>query len=124
MHACATVAKLKQTNTARNDQSEQCKLMADLDLQQHNLAEGLQRRAQWHLSAQQWQEYLETVADLVTLYSNDNQAAHRVAELMSDQGQDIAKWLDLVEYAQHNLVQAIEQAQLFTQKLVTHEQNS
>lgn len=98
--------------------------MADLDLQQHNLAEGLQRRAQWNLSAQRWQEYLETVSDLVTLYSNDNQTAHRVAALMSDQGQDIAKWLDLVEYAQHNLVQAIEQAQLFTQKLVTDEQNS
>jgi hypothetical protein len=96
--------------------------MTDLDLQHQNLAEALQRRARWHLAAQEWQQYLQTISDLVLLYDNDNATAQRVVALMGAQGQDIAQWLNLANYAQQNLVQAIEHAQTVTQKLVQQEQ--
>lgn len=95
--------------------------MSSTELQHQNLAEALQRRAHWHLNAQEWQQYLQTISDLVQLYDNDNATAQRVVALMGAQGQDIAQWLDLANYAQQNLVQAIEHAQTVTQKLVQQE---
>jgi len=97
--------------------------MSDLEQLRHNLAEGLQRRANWHLAAQEWDRYLQTVSDLVTLYEHQNMTAEKVAELMGTQGQDILRWVELANYAQQNLVQAIEQAQTLTQGLVTQEDN-
>jgi len=93
-----------------------------LELARTNLAEGLQRRAQWHLSSQQWDKYLQAVGDLVTLYEHQNMTACRVAALMGEQGQDIAQWVELANYAQQNLVQAIEQAQTLTHQLAEREQ--
>lgn len=95
--------------------------MSDLDLLRHNLAEGLQRRANWHLAAQEWDKYLRTVSDLVTLYEHENMTAEKVGQLMGEQGQDILRWVELANYAQQNLVQAIEQAQTLTQGLVDKE---
>lgn len=92
-----------------------------LELLRHNLAEGLQRRATWHLAAQEWDSYLRTVSDLVTMYEHQNMTAEKVADMMGAQGHDILRWVELANYAQHNLVQAIEQAQTVAQGLVMHE---
>jgi len=92
-----------------------------IDQLRHNLAEGLQRRANWHLAAQEWDSYLQTVSDLVTLYEHQNMTAEKVADMMGEQGQDILRWVELANYAQHNLVQAIEQAQTVAQGLVMQE---
>lgn len=96
--------------------------MSDLDHHTRLLAEALQRRAQWHLTAQEWDEYLRTVADLVTLYEHQNNTAARVAHLFGEQGRDILRWVDLANHAQQNLVQAIEKAQDFAAHLVATEQ--
>ena len=95
--------------------------MSELEQLRQNLAEGLQRRATWHLAAQEWDSYLQTVSDLVTLYEHQNMTAEKVADIMGAQGQDILRWVELANWAQQNLVQAIDQAQTLTQGLVTQE---
>jgi hypothetical protein len=97
--------------------------MSELEQLRNNLAEGLQRRANWHLAAQEWDSYLRTISDLVTLYEHQNMTAEKVAGMMGEQGQDILRWVELANYAQHNLVQAIEHAQTVAQGLVTQENN-
>jgi len=94
----------------------------DLDTLRSHLAEALQRRAHWHLTAQDWENYLRCISDLVTLYEHDNTTATNAAALMGAQGQDIMRWLDLAQYAHSNLVQAIDQAQSVVQKLTADEQ--
>lgn len=97
-------------------------MSSDLDSLRLNLAEALQRRAQWNLAAQNWDNYLRCVSDLVTMYEHDNMTASKAAALMGDQGQDILRWLDLAHYAHSSLVQAIDQAQSVVTQLAGDEQ--
>lgn len=94
----------------------------NLENAHRGLAEGLQRRAHWHLAAQDWENYLLAVSDLVTLYENQNTAADRVAALMGAQGREIQQWLDLAHHAHRQLVQAIDHAQDTLSNLVAAEQ--
>lgn len=98
-------------------------MSSDLDSLRINLAEALQRRAHWNLTAQNWENYLRCISDLVTLYEHQNLAAQHAAALMGDQGQDILRWLDLAHYAQSNLLQAIDQAQSVVQQLGADDRN-
>lgn len=92
--------------------------MSNLDNAHRALAEGLQLRAQWHLTAQDWDNYLRAVSDLVTLYENQNETATRLAHMMGTQGQEILRWVDLASHAQTQLVRALEQAQHAAQQMV------
>lgn len=94
----------------------------NLDNAHQALAEGLQRRAQWHLAAQDWDNYLRAVSDLVTLYENQNQTAARLAHMMGTQGQEILQWVDLAHHAQTQLVRALDQAQHAAHTLMSTEQ--
>ena len=98
-------------------------MSSDLDNLRSNLAEALQRRAHWNLAAQDWENYLRCISDLVTLHEHQNLAASNAAALMGEQGQDIMRWLDLAQYAHTNLVQAIDQAQSVVQQLATDERH-
>lgn len=98
-------------------------MTSDLDSLRTNLAEALQRRAHWNLTAQNWENYLRCISDLVTLYEHDNTSARNAATLMGDQGQDIVRWLDLAQYAHSNLLQAIDNAQSVVQQLAADERH-
>jgi len=58
------------------------------------------------------QEDLQQAAlhTIVQMYDNENQSALTVGALMQDQGQDIVQWVQLIDYANRQLVAALETA--------------
>jgi len=92
--------------------------------QGHEFAvESLQRKAQWHLAANEWDNYLATVQHIVAMYDIDTTSAQTVAELLHEQGQDISQWVALIAYANQQLVGALDIAREQIQQL-THDENS
>lgn len=77
---------------------------------QQFVLDSLQRKAQWHLAANEWDNYLSTLHNIVQMYDNDNQSALTVGALMQGQGQDIVQWVQLIDYANRQLVAALETA--------------
>ena len=79
--------------------------------QGHEFAlDSLQRKAQWHLTANEWDKYLATLQQIVAMYDIDTTSAQTVADLLQEQGQDIGQWVALIEYANQQLVGALNTA--------------
>jgi hypothetical protein len=92
--------------------------------QGHEFAlDSLQRKAQWHLAASEWDNYLATVQQIVAMYDIDTTSAQTVAELLQEQGQDISQWVALIEYANQQLIGALDTARGQIDDLRQDEQN-
>ena len=77
---------------------------------QQFVLDSLQNKARWHLAANEWDNSLSTLHTIVQMYDNENQSALTVGALMQDQGQDIVQWVQLIDYANRQLVAALETA--------------
>ena len=92
--------------------------------QGHEFAlDSLQRKAQWHLAANEWDSYLATLQQIVGMYDIDTTSAQTVAELLQEQGQDISQWVALIDYANQQLVGALDTAREQIHGLTLDENN-
>lgn len=92
--------------------------------QGHEFAlDSLQRKAQWHLAASEWDNYLATLQQIVAMYDIDTTSAQTVAELLQEQGQDISQWVALIDYANQQLIGALDTARGQIYDLRQDEQN-
>lgn len=92
--------------------------------QGHEFAlDSLQRKAQWHLAANEWDNYLATLQQLVAMYNIDTTSAQTVAQLLQEQGQDISQWVALIEYANQQLIGALDTARKQVHGLTNDENN-
>ncbi len=85
--------------------------------------DSLQRKAQWHLAANEWDNYLATLQQIVAMYDIDTTSAQTVAELLQEQGQDISQWVALIDYANQQLVGALDTAREQIHGLTLDENN-
>lgn len=85
--------------------------------------DSLQRKAQWHLAANEWDSYLATLQQIVAMYDIDTTSAQTVAELLQEQGQDISQWVALIDYANQQLIGALDTARGQILDLKQDEQN-